>query len=91
MKTTKPTKKTQAEVRQIIKFYRSVPKKLDKTIAIRKAAWRLCCGEGWLYAILRGERVPGALLKREIARVAAEIKKLPDSNHPMMKDEYDNK
>lgn len=77
-KIIKPTKKTLAEVRQIIKHYRAVPKKLDKTIATRKAARKLCCRGGWLYAILRCERVPGELLKREIERVAYEIKHLYD-------------
>jgi hypothetical protein len=75
MKTTKPTQKTLAEVKQIIKYYRSAQKSYDKTIAIKKAAKRLCCSHGWLYAILRGQRAPGRLLKYFIAKVAEEIKK----------------
>jgi hypothetical protein len=80
MKTKKHTSKTTiAQLNQIIKHFKTIGR-LDRTVAIGKAAKKIGVSTGWVYSMLKGVP-PGDLRKKHIARVAAEIKKLPDSNH----------
>jgi len=77
MKTKKHTSKaTIAQLKQIIKHFKTAGR-LDRTVAIGKAAKKIGVSTGWVYSILKGVP-PGDLRKKEIARVANEIRHLYD-------------